>query len=145
MFYTLGFKNNKNMLAVVNNRWSTIDAGGQKVTDPVALAELNQNATEPVYNANEKTMYLHDGIIEDGSFLRLNNITLGYSLPKKMLKKLKLSRLRVYATANNIHTWTNYSGYDPEVATKNTGLTPGVDWAAYPRSKSFIFGVNVSL
>ncbi|MFR8837899.1 hypothetical protein, partial [Bacteroides nordii] len=83
--------------------------------------------------------------VEDASFLRLNNVTFGYTFPKTWLKKAYISNLRVYASAYNLFTITGYSGYDPEVNTKpNGGLTPGVDWGAYPRSLSFVFGLNLS-
>jgi len=145
MYYTRGFEKNKNVLALLKNRWSTLDAGGQRITDPAALAEMNKNAKYPVYNGN-RTIRFHSGIVEDGSFLRINNITLGYNVPKSLLKRIKLDKVRIYGTANNIYTWTSYSGFDPEVSTRNaTGLTPGVDWGAYPRSRTFIFGVNISM
>lgn len=81
--------------------------------------------------------------IEDGSFLRLKTLSLGYTFPKKILKKLSLRTVRLYTTAQNLFTWSNYSGYDPEVSTKNTALTPGFDWSAYPRSMTCTFGLNV--
>lgn len=81
--------------------------------------------------------------IEDGSFLRLKTFSLGYTLPRNTLKKLSLRSLRLYASAQNLFTWSNYSGYDPEVSTKNTALTPGFDWSAYPRSVTCTFGLNV--
>lgn len=85
-------------------------------------------------------------MVEDGSFLRLSNINLGYTLPKRIAAKVKASGLRVYVTANNIYTFTKYTGYDPEVSTRNsTGLTPGVDFGAYPRTRSFVIGANLSL
>ncbi len=82
--------------------------------------------------------------VEDASFLRINNITLGYTLPAKLTKKAHISKLRVYATANNIHTFTNYSGYEPEVAVSGSALTPGVDYSAYPRAKSWVVGLNLT-
>lgn len=81
--------------------------------------------------------------VEDGSFLRLKNISLGYTLPSKITKKFFVQKLRVYCSAQNLVTWSNYSGYDPEVSTKNTALTPGYDWSAYPRSRVYNFGINV--
>ena len=88
---------------------------------------------------------IHSWAVEDGSFLRINNITLGYTFPKHWTSKAKISTLRIYATGNNLFTWTKYTGFDPEVSTRNsTGLTPGVDWSAYPRSRSFVFGVSLS-
>ena len=81
--------------------------------------------------------------VEDGSFLRLKNLSLGYTLPSKITKKFFVQKLRVYFSAQNLVTWSNYSGYDPEVSTKNTALTPGYDWSAYPRSRVYNFGINV--
>lgn len=85
--------------------------------------------------------------IEDGSYLRLQNITLGYNMPKKYIDQLGLSTLRFYAAADNIHVWTNYSGYDPEVSVsrgQNGALTQGVDFDAYPRAMTFRFGVKAT-
>ncbi|HNL66454.1 MAG TPA: hypothetical protein PKL81_15260, partial [Ferruginibacter sp.] len=88
--------------------------------------------------------YPHSWAIEDGSFLRINNVTIGYSLPAKMISKMKMSQLRFYFTANNLAVLTSYSGYDPEVSVKGSPLTPGLDYSAYPKSRSFIFGINAS-
>jgi TonB-dependent starch-binding outer membrane protein SusC len=78
----------------------------------------------------------------------LNTLTLGYSLPKSLISRVKMNRLRVYATVYNLFTWTNYSGYDPEVsASRNSGynqLAPGVDFSAYPKSRTYTAGVNVT-
>jgi hypothetical protein len=83
--------------------------------------------------------------IEDGSYLRINNITLGYSLPKNILQKLSLSRFRIYGTVNNLATFTKYSGYDPEVNTRRSDpLTQGVDFAGYPRAKTWVAGINLT-
>lgn len=135
---------NKNALSTMSsaNRWMTINAAGETVTDPTELAELNIGKTTAAYfdNAN----YIHSWAVEDASFLKLSNITLGYTFPKKMISHIGLSNLRLYATGNNLATWTKYSGFDPEVSTMASGLTPGVDSGAYPRSRSFIFGINVA-
>ncbi len=85
-----------------------------------------------------------DYYLEDGSFLRLSTITLGYSLPKKMLQKAHINNARVYCTLNNIYTFTNYSGYDPEVAATSSALTQGIDNSAYPRAKSYVIGLNLT-
>ncbi|MBB5437741.1 TonB-linked SusC/RagA family outer membrane protein [Pedobacter sp. AK017] len=135
----------KNAFAYVANRWMSIDAAGQRVTDPVALAALNEGKTIPLYNGAGTGLRLYDQMIEDGSFLRISNVSLGYTLPKAWLSKVKVSGARIYVTGYNLHTFTKYSGYDPEVSTANsTGLTPGVDFGAYPRTRSFVAGVNVS-
>ncbi len=91
------------------------------------------------------TMPLHSWAVEDGSFLRLNNFTIGYSLPKTLLTKFRIEQFRVYATANNVWIWTNYSGYDPEVDTqRSTPLTPGVDYCAYPKARTYTIGLNLT-
>lgn len=136
----------KNILAVMNSndRFTNIDREtGAVVHDPEKLKAINKNAT--IWSGAFTTSQLHSWAVEDGSFLRLNNITLGYSFPKKLLKKIHLEELRVYATGHNLWTWTNYSGYDPEVdSMRSTPLTPGMDWCAYPRSRSYNFGLNVT-
>lgn len=83
-------------------------------------------------------------MIEDGSFLRLRNISLGYTVPARVLSKARIGSLRVYVSADNIYTFTGYSGPDPEVSTRNSVLTPGFDWSAYPRTMGITAGVNVS-
>lgn len=84
-------------------------------------------------------------IIEDGSYLRLKTIAFGYSIPEKLLKSAKIKSLRLYATAQNLITWTNYTGVDPEVSVRNSALTPGFDLSAYPQTKTFTFGLNITL
>lgn len=83
-------------------------------------------------------------IIEDGSYLRLKTVTLGYKLDEKYLKKLKIQSLRFYCSAQNLVTWTNYSGPDPEVSIRNSTLTPGFDYSAYPRPRTFTFGMDLT-
>lgn len=82
--------------------------------------------------------------IEDGSFLRLKTISLSYSLPTPLLSKIKIKSASVFVTGQNLHTWTKYSGMDPEVAVASTILTPGFDWSAYPRERTLVFGIKTS-
>jgi hypothetical protein len=84
-------------------------------------------------------------VVEDGSYLRLKTVSLGYNVPAYLLKKARLKSLKVYASAQNLITWTNYSGSDPEVSVRNSALTPGFDFSAYPRASTLIFGLNLSL
>ncbi|MNI58329.1 TonB dependent receptor [compost metagenome] len=88
---------------------------------------------------------MYDSVIEDGSFLRISNVNLGYTFPKRWLEKVKIANARIYVTAYNLHVFTNYSGYDPEVSVVDNALTPGVDFSAYPRPRSFVAGINLSL
>ncbi|MEH6405682.1 MAG: TonB-dependent receptor [Leeuwenhoekiella sp.] len=143
-FTTQYLYRDNNMLTDVNGRWRNFNDQGQRVVEPTALAALNQNAT--FWTPPSGQYILHSYAIEDGSFLRLSNITLGYSLPESLLDKMKVfSNFRVYVTANNLFTITGYSGYDPEASTRRSNpLTPGVDYAAYPRSRFILSGVNIT-
>jgi hypothetical protein len=83
-------------------------------------------------------------VVEDGSFLRLKTISLGYRIPQNILQRVNVKNMRIYCSAQNIAVWTNYQGSDPEVSVRPTALTPGFDFAAYPRSFSLTFGFNFS-
>ena len=110
------------------------------------MAEINRGKTvAAIYDNEVGDTYIHSWAVEDGSFLKLSNITLGYTFPKKIIEKIGLSVSYVlYATGSNLLTWTKYSGFDPEVSTMGNGLTPGVDFGAYPKSRSFVFGINLA-
>lgn len=148
------YTSNANMLDIMSGRWKIVDANGQTTqwvtgataygVSPDRIAALNANATiwQPIKSAG--AFYPSSWAIEDGSFLRLNNITVGYTLPVNKLTRLHMSKLRFYVTANNLAVLTSYSGYDPEVSVRSSGLTPGLDYSAYPKSRSFIFGINAS-
>lgn len=147
-----------NLLNTMNsdNRFTYIDIDGsytgtpgEVVTDLGQLAELNANKTIWSHNSfGVAQATIHSWAVEDGSFLRLNNLNVGYSLPARLITKLGLSQFRVYVTGNNLLLWTKYSGYDPEVSTTRnsaySGLTPGVDYSSFPRSRSYTFGLNVT-
>jgi TonB-linked SusC/RagA family outer membrane protein len=159
--FTNGYTPNSNLLAIMSNRWKVVTPTGATAQWTIAnptpglpplvvgippdqLAALNANATiwQPLRSAG--AFYPSSWAIEDGSFLRINNITLGYSLPARSIAGLKMSKLRFYFTTNNVAIITHYSGYDPEVSVRNNPLTPGLDYSAYPKSRSFIFGVNAT-
>ncbi|MFH6962122.1 SusC/RagA family TonB-linked outer membrane protein [Flavobacterium plurextorum] len=125
-------------------RWTNLDpASGQLVTDPAKLEALNANTT--MWSPYMQKFMFTDWAVEDGSFFRLNTLTLGYSTPESFTSKLGVSKLRFYFTATNVFIITNYSGPDPEVSTKRkTPLTPGVDYSAYPRSRQLVFGLNLN-
>ena len=91
-----------------------------------------------------------DWAMDDASFLRLQSVTLGYTLPHKLTNKVGIQRLRFYVTGTNLFVITNYPGYDPEVSSyvrnsSYSGLTPGIDFSSYPKSRSFTFGLNLTL
>ena len=88
--------------------------------------------------------YISDRTLEDGSFLRLKTLELSYGFPQRLLRKAKVFRsISVNFAAQNLFTWTNYSGLDPEVSTMNSVLTPGFDFCAYPRARVFTFGFRL--
>ena len=103
----------------------------------------NPDSDIPAATNSSSNRVISSRIIEDGSFLRLKTVTLGYTFPTKMIQKAKLSSLRVYLAGQNLWTWTSYSGYDPEVSIRNTALTPGLDFSSYPRAYTISFGVSV--
>lgn len=153
--FTNGYTANSNMLAIMQNRYRVVTPGGQTALwvngssqavgiAPDLLSAMNANATiwQPLKSAG--AFYPHSWAIEDGSFLRINNLSIGYSMPVKKLAGMKMNKLRFYFTGNNLALFTKYTGYDPEVSVRNSPLTPGLDYSAYPKSRSFIFGVNAS-
>ena len=138
---------NKNVLDIANssNRWVVVNKKGELITDPQEMADINKGKTvAAVYDNEIGDTYIHSWAVEDGSYLKLSNITLGYTFPREMLSKIGISKLRLYATGSNLLTWTKYTGFDPEVSTMGSGLTPGVDFGAYPKSRSFVFGINLA-
>ena len=140
----------ENHLALLKDSYKIYDIqNGQlvRLETPEQLNAANVNASLPLfYNENGIVSTLG---IEDGSYLRLNTMTLGYTLPSasKFAKALSISSLRVYATVYNVFTLTKYSGLDPEVSTNNqmndNYPTPGIDYGAYPRARSFVLGLNI--
>ncbi|MGV3704873.1 MAG: SusC/RagA family TonB-linked outer membrane protein [Arcticibacter sp.] len=122
---TEGMYDGKNQSTRVLDRWRV---PGQITDVPRAGFELRNSSY----------------FIEDGSYLRVKNVSLSYNVQGQLLKKLKIARLQPYISASNLLTWTNYSGMDPEVNQwGNNGAVQGIDWGTYPQSKSFVFGLNV--
>ena len=87
---------------------------------------------------------LSSRVIEDGSFIRLKTVNLSYSFSKKLIEKIKLNSASIYFAAQNLITWTNYSGFDPDVSVNRSAIMPGVDYSSYPVSRTFSFGLNVT-
>ena len=124
-------------------RWTNLNEDGTLCNDPVKLAEMNKNTT--MWSPYMGKMVLTDWAIENASFLRLNTLSLGYTLPTSLTKKAGVNSLRFYVTAYNVFTITNYSGVDPESdCIRTTSLTPCVDYSGYPRSRSFVVGMNLN-
>lgn len=123
---------------------------GQSWKDDVTNIKVaNPNATIPAAHLNDPADNdrISDRYIEDGSYIRLKNITLGYTLEKKWLKALHLENVRFYVNLQNIYTWTKYKGYDPEVGAStqdSSGLVYGLDYGRYPSPATYSFGLNVT-
>ncbi len=135
----------RNMISIMESgeRWTNLRPDGTLSNDPAELEAMNANTT--LWSPYMSRFVFSDWAVEDGSFLRLGTLTFGYTLPKMVAAKLKVGNVRVYASGYNLWLWTNYTGFDPEVSTRRkTQLTPGVDYSAYPRSRSYVFGLNVN-
>jgi len=124
-----GITNNPNLnqFASYNNRWEP------------------NNPSNTLYRTNGMANAAYSSrVIEDGSYLKLRTVSLGYTLPTAILKKAKMQSARIYASAQNLLTWTKYSGQDPEASSRNSNLTPGFDYSAYPHSLSAVVGLQVT-
>jgi hypothetical protein len=157
--YSSAYGSEVNLLDIDNGRWRMIDENGKPVqrtvtvggvtsiigADPATLGEVNKNASIWFPSTSINGFYSQSFAVEDGSYLRINNVTLGYNIPKTVLSKVKLSAFRLYATVNNLATITGYTGYDPDASTRRSDpTTPGVDYAAYPRARTFVAGLNIT-
>ena len=135
-----------NLLGIMRDRFTYIDqeTGTTLLNDIDALRAANQNAK--IWTPTNITRgIMTDWALEDGSFLRLSNVTLGYTFPKSWTTKIGMQQLRIYCTGTNLFCWTNYSGYDPEVDTRrSTPMTPNVDYSAFPRARQFVVGANIT-
>lgn len=118
--YLDNMEGNTNGTTVAFNRWKS----------PTEIGDGNTNrANRKQTGNNTRTSTWH---VEDGSYLRLQNIALGYTLPAKWTRKFYVEKLRIYVSAQNLVTWTDYSGYNPEVSNRTSALTPGEDYGTYP-------------
>lgn len=133
---TEGMYNPLNQLTTVLDRW----------TKPGDITNMPRAAFGEDNNVRVSSRY-----VEDGSYLRLKSLTLGYSLPVALANKLSMSKVRFYFTAENLITWTKYSGLDPEVSVYGRSgddslknIASGVDYGTYPQTRDIIFGVNLS-
>ena len=122
----VGMYNGNNQITDVLRRWKV---PGQ-VTDIPKAGELD--------NIRASTRW-----IEDGSYLKIKNITLSYNVHHPKLKKINIERIQPYITLDNMITFTNYSGYDPEMSQYTSATSMGVDWGTYPNVKTVTFGVNI--
>lgn len=150
-YLSSSIKNDDNFYNVLNkytDRWTYVEGseciyGNENFADFKQLY-IDKNANTHNWNpADLNKDVTMSYFVEDGSFLRCTDITLGYTLPQNIIKKAGMSKLRFYASVTNPFIITNYSGYDPEVDVQS-GLTPSFDMNRYPRSRSYVFGLNVT-
>ncbi|WAC41772.1 SusC/RagA family TonB-linked outer membrane protein [Pedobacter sp. SL55] len=131
IMFESSYKYGYNQYATYKDRWSP-----ENPTSDMPGVAAGRGSSLKAYSTR---------IIEDGSFLRLKTVSLGYTLPSGWLQKSKVFKSgRVYVAAQNLYTWTKYSGYDPEVSVRNSALTPGFDYSAYPRARTITFGINTT-
>jgi hypothetical protein len=105
----------------------------------------NPNGKLPRYNQwNTNNLKISDRFVESGSYLRIQNLSVGYNLPAKWINRIKMTTARVYLSAQNLHTFTNYSGYDPELGAFNGSiLRMNIDYGHYPNPRSLTVGANI--
>jgi len=132
---------NANRLVFENEQGTLLN---QFATMKNCYSETNKTSDIPRVKANGMFVY-SSRVVEDGSYVRLKTASLGYTVPDKVTRKYNISSLRIYLAAENIFTLTGYSGPDPEVSTRNSVLTPGFDWSAYPRARAITGGVSFKL
>jgi len=144
--YTTARNQFRNMIDIMadGKRWTNLDpVTGLIVNDPATLEAMNANTI--MWSPAMSRHVFSDWAVEDGSYLRLNTLSLGYTIPSQIVQRAHIQSLRLYVTAYNVFILTNYSGFDPEVsARRNTPLTPGVDYSAYPKSRQLLFGLNLT-
>ena len=144
-----------NQLKSVSGRAQLVPVDPDKVSDVNWYDDItnvrvaNPNAKMPRASINDPNDNdrISTRYIEDGSYLRIKNITLGYNFPSSLLKKIHIENLRIYANIQNLYTFTKYSGYDPEVGASTqdaTGLTYGIDNGRYPSPAMYSFGLNLT-
>ncbi|MEI6142196.1 MAG: TonB-dependent receptor [Mariniphaga sp.] len=139
-----------NKLSIVKDSYTNYQIQNGSLVKLITPDQLNAaNTNSSVPSTFLQQGYVSDIGIEDGSYLRLNTVTLGYTLPKQLLSKVKVSNLRIYGSIYNAFTLSGYSGLDPDVNTSqniNSSRypTPGLDWGTYPRARQFVIGLNVT-
>jgi hypothetical protein len=119
---------NTNQFATVADRW-TVESPDSNI---------------PRVRSSTSTNWFSSRVIEDGSYLKLKNITLGYTFPERLTSRLYLTNLRLYTSIQNVYTWTNYTGFDPEASVRHSALTPAYDSSSYPVSRLFTFGLSLT-
>ena len=142
-----GVQGNKifNATRIISEGMARLFGSGTAVLDAWTPTHTNTSVPRAVSGDPNQNVRPSTRWIEDGSYLRLKNIVIGYNVPANFLKlftKGAVNSLRVYVSSQNLVTFTKYKGWDPEIGTKNTTLTNGIDYGQYPAARSFQFGVQ---
>jgi TonB-dependent starch-binding outer membrane protein SusC len=125
-----GYNSGQNMYAVYANHWT--------VDNP-------NNSYYAVGGAGPDNLSYSSRVIEDGSYLKLKTVQLGYNFSSTLLKRIKITNLRIYASGQNLYTWTKYTGFDPEVSKfGSSALQPAFDYSVYPYARTITFGLNAT-
>ncbi|MEP2772865.1 MAG: TonB-dependent receptor [Fulvivirga sp.] len=138
------YNNNRQFMEHLGtSSWGMDQSVLRRWRQPGDITDIPRAATGATVGLNNSD---NSRFLEDGSYLRLKNVTLGYDLPSNFVTKYGLSSVRVYVTGQNLLTFTEYSGFDPEVSVfNNTSTSAGTDFLTYPQSKMLLFGINVGL
>jgi hypothetical protein len=131
------------MLSYTLLELETLSAGNNATTEALRRWTPTNTNTDVPRAFTGRSRRASSRWIFDGSYLRLKNVALGYTLPKSALSQLKIQRMRVFVSAQNLFTSTNYRGFDPEVNYRSSNLNAGVDYASYPNAKSITAGLNI--
>lgn len=132
-YYLFNVEGSANQYAIAADRYRS-DAEPGRNNVPIASR----------ISVTNSSLKLSSYYVEDASYLRCANVTLGYSLPKALLRRISAESCRVYVSADNLFTITDYRGYNPEVSYKSSSLMPGFDWGCYPIARTYTVGLNIT-
>ena len=130
--YLDNMEGNTNGTIASRNRWVSEENPGDGMTNRANRKQKGNNLRTSTWH------------IEDGSYLRLQDLAIGYTFPLKWTSVVHISKARIYVSAQNLFTFTRYSGYNPEVSNRTNALTPGEDYGTYPLSRTYMFGLNLT-
>ena len=127
-------------------KYDLIDPDGERTLDNMRMTNPGASTYRIDQATANENARMSNIFIEDGTYVRIKNLAIGYTLPKTLLRKVGIENVRVYFNVQNLYTFTKYNGYDPEVGSYNQNvLLHGVDYARYPSQRIFTFGLNLSL
>jgi TonB-linked SusC/RagA family outer membrane protein len=132
-YYIWGLESYGNQLATADQRWRSADNPGRG-----DIPRATRASTPNISNR------LASFFVDDASYFRCSNITLGYNVPTALLQRIHVQALRFYASADNLFTITKYEGYNPEVDSYGNNLQPGLDWGVYPLSRTYSIGLKLT-